>query len=231
MNMKKRYIGITLIFSKKVIGYYKAIQSSYIIEIESFSKLKEDINSIANSLLKSDFRDYNFVGVSDLFITDNEGEAKFLGRTSYFDDNNIEKARKHILNKKELKEALNRIAGYKRSNLGFVYFHEDKEGKEYYSTIIIYTLLESKKDLNYILSMGECNSLKQAICDFSIEQLYVESLKFVGISDLYPIQNKGLFEQIGEFENLNEIKEEVFGENDLKTKFDEILEDYQSVSI
>lgn len=225
---QKRYIGVTFLFIRKEEQLYQAIQSSYIVEMKGFADLKKDITTLSEDLIISDFKDYSYLGVCDLYIADNQGEANFLGRTSFYEDKDIKQAQSYLLNKEKLKEAFSETKAYEKSNLGLVYFHEDPEGSEYNSTMIIYTLIENKKDLNSVLDIGESKAFKQVVCDFSIEQLYIDSLKFVGISELYKIKNKGLFERIAEFENLSEVEEEILNDKALEARFGEVFEDYQS---
>lgn len=226
----KKYIGTTLVFIHTESNILKAIQSSFVIELSNYTDLKKKIKNLVNNLIELDYKNYLFLGVSDLYISEFEGEANFLGRSSFFDCKKLEDAKKHILNNKELKQALEDTMSFDKSNIGLVYFHQDKEGKQYNSTLIIYSQIYRNKNLKDIYNFANSKQFKQKIIDFSIEQLYLDSLNFIGISELYPVRKKGLFSQYAEFENLDEIKSELIPDNELEKAFNDVLEDYKSLS-
>lgn len=227
----KKYIGVTLVFSLKENNVFKAIQSSYIFELTTFADLKENVQNLVNQLIIADYKSYKYVGISDLYISENEGEANFLGRSSFFKDKKISDSKKHIMNNRELEKTLESFSTYEKLNIGLVYFHQDEEGKEYNSTIIVYSQILYKNDLNSIYKIANDKVFLQKIIDFSIEQLYVDGLKFIGISELYPIKSRGLFSQYGEFKDFRKIEKELIPENELENVFNSVLEDYQYVNI
>lgn len=224
-----KYIGTTLVFFLKENDLFKAIQSSYIFELTTLTDLKEKIEDLANQLVQSDYKGYTYIGISDLYVSENEGEANFLGRTSFFMDKKKSDSEKHILNIEELKRTFESIKSYKKLNIGFVYFHQDKEGQEYNSTIIVYSQIITKSNLNSIYKIAESKNFMQKIIDFSVEQLHIDGLKFIGISELYPVRDTGLFSKHGEFKNFNEIESVLIPENELESAFNNVIEDYKYV--
>lgn len=226
----KKYIGTTLIFTLVEDNVYKAIQSSFILELNTIIDFKEQLKDLVNNLIQSDsFKDYSYLGVSDLYITESEGKTKYLGRSSLYDIKTQEEAKKYILNEKKIKKAFENTKWFDKSNLGLVYFHQDEEGEEYNSTIIIYSLITKYDNLKYIYEFANSKSFKEKILHFSVEQLSYNRLIFIGISELYPIKEKGLFTQSAIFKSIDEVKSEVFSERELENAFKDVLDDYMYI--
>jgi hypothetical protein len=227
--MKKIYIGVTLMFYIKHDEMYKAIQSSYIIELSNFLNFIEDVNLLTSSLIKTEFLDYQYAGITDLYVTEKEDIGNFLGRSSYFDYKTYADAKKLILGRKEIIKIINTHTISDKFNIGFVYFNEDSEGSEFNSTIIVNSQLNNVKDIEGIESFAISTKFKQKILDFSVEQIGIEDLKFVGISDFYKIKGKGLFSISGTFKNFKSISAELIEKSELEKKFDDVIEDYSYV--
>lgn len=226
----KKYIGITLVFSSKEEKYCKAVKSSYIFKLKDWSDLKSDIVKLAAKQIKSEFKGFKYLGISDLYISEKEGENNYLGRTSFFNDKTYMDAEKHTLkNKVKLLDAFTKSQLFNKSNISLVYFHQDKEDKQFNSTFIIYSQVSKSKDLEHIIKLAKSNLFKQKIINFSVEKLYLRRVKFVGINYLYGIKGKGLFKESGKFKNYSKIKSELLNDKEIITKLKAIKRDYKYV--
>src|SRR5690606_35068306 len=108
-----------------------------------------------------------------------------------------------------------------------VYFNKDAEGKEFNSTIIVYTVIKDFDDLKTIYRIAEGSNFKNKIVKFSIENLNKRDLKFKGISDFYYVKNEGLFESEGVFESKEDIIVDILSwDKELKKELDNIYKDY-----
>jgi hypothetical protein len=230
-TMKKKYIGVTMMFWIKKNEMHKAVQSSYILKITDFLNFKNEINLLSLSLIETEFVGYRYSGITDLYVSEKEGFGNFLGRTSYFDYKTLSDAKKMVLGEFELNEIIESNTIFDRFNVGFVYFNEDSEGLEFNSTIIIDSQLTNVKNIEYLKSFANSILFKQKVIDFSVEQLYLDDLKFIGISAFYKIKEKGLFSISCNFKNIGNINSELIKSSELEQKFNEVLEDYNYVNL
>ncbi len=228
--MEQKFIGVTMLFAKKEDKSYKVVKSSYIIEKLEFKAFKDNIQSKILELIKTDFAGYKYLGIDDFYISEDEGEGNFLGRTSYYDDKTLNSSKKHILTDLQLERAIEESKTDKKINVSFVYFHEDEEGPEYNSTIIVHSQLTKSKTLKSIIEIANSESFKEKICNFSVEELYINRLNFIGISELYGVKKSGLFSLYNNFDDINLKDFELVEESNFKDKLDEIEEDYQYIN-
>lgn len=228
--MENKFIGVTFVFYKKSKSKYHAIQSSYIFKLKPFEFLKTDILKKAEEIIDVYLSDYVFLGISDLYMTEKLDVYNYLGRTSFYKLKDEEKADSMVLNIKEINQRLERThKNYKKNliNVGFVYFNKDAEGKEFNSTIIVYTVIKDFDDLKTIYRIAEGSNFKNKIVKFSIENLNKRDLKFKGISDFYYVKNEGLFESEGVFESKEDIIVDILSwDKELKKELDNIYKDY-----
>tara|TARA_R110002012_G_scaffold294098_1_gene490032 strand:- start:9159 stop:9848 length:690 start_codon:yes stop_codon:yes gene_type:complete len=229
--MSKKHIGVTVIFYKKNNNLYEAVKSSYIIENASnFDIFKIKLSFKVKELLNFNFKGYKFLGVNDIYISEKEGENNFLGRSSFYEYNSLEKSKEFILKENELEVALIKSTEFKKKNISYVYFNKDLEGKEFYSTIIIYSQTKGNVDLNGLLSIATSKLFKEKILRYSIEKLNENDLIFVGIADLYEIKNSGLFEQKLDVKSIIELEDEIIIEENIEQAFNDVIKDYEYVS-
>jgi len=217
--MKNSHIGITLIFTSG----NKAIQSSYIMMKMELEDLLNEVEKIANK--QSTLNGYKYLGISDLYITESEANEAYLGRTSYYDEKTKIESKRHVLSNSKLKLALSECEGFRKSNISFVYFNDDREGDDFNSSIIIYSQICKYDSTEYLHNLAKSRQFKDKIIKFSVEELYLDSLEFVGVADLYGVSGDGLFQRMTTFEEIMEIKDEILGKNQIRLKLEEIEED------
>ncbi len=227
--MKTKYIGTTLLFSKNVNEVYHGIQASYILKLNTFQHFIEDLNNLANETVSNEFPGYEYIGVTDLYISEKEGEGHYLGRTSYYNTKTLEEAKKMCLSSTKLSGLISEKLEKDLYNVGLVYFNEDREGPEFHSTIIVYTQLKTVRDKADLAKMAKSSLFKQKITHFAVEQLFNDDLKYVGVIDFYKVQDKGLFVVFGKFEHFRQLKKEVLTAAKLEKSYEGVIEDYEYV--
>lgn len=217
-------------FYTKQDELYKAVQASYTIEMLNFLDFINKVNLLSSNLIKTEFLNYQYAGITDIYMSEKEDIGNFLGRSSYFDFKTFNEAEKLILRKHEIMKIIKEHDVLDKFNIGLVYFNEDREGSEFNSTIIVNSQMNNIKNIDDLWLFATSTKFKQKILDFSVELLCLEDLKFVGISDFYKIKGKGLFAISGNFKNFKSITSELIKTSELEQKFDDVMEDYSYVS-
>lgn len=225
----KRFIGISLIFCKRNKSKFKAVQSSYIFEFKSLNLLLKDIDDKAKEITNEFLKGFDFLGVSDVYITESFGVCNYLGRTSFFDMKREDQVQEIIISEDEINQKVNEIVENDLINIGFVYFNKDNEGSKFNSVIIVYTIIDKFLSMKELCEVAENNCFKSKIIKFSIEKLRVEDLIFKGISDFYPLKNQGLFEMEGIFDSEKEIIAGLLSNEKLERELNEIKNDYKYI--
>jgi len=227
MNRQNKHIGVTLLFYKKEKEKYHAIMSSYIFLLNTYKSFVFDVEKTAKKLLMKEFCDFTFAGIADLYIAEKEGNGRYLGRTSFFEKKQIQEAKEIILKNNAINKILSENPKEQKYNIGLVYFNNDSEGIKFNSTIIIYSQLRNIENFEQILKLANNKNFKKKIIKFSIEQLKLEDLQYVGIIDFYPIKHNGLFAVEKSFNDISNINEEIISVSELRKKFNEVLKDYK----
>jgi len=226
----EKFIGVSLIFYKKdKYKKFRAVQSSYIFELKPLEQLLEDINHKAEAIINGFLLNFEYLGISDIYITESLGIYNYLGRTSFFELKNETDRDEIILSDDEINKKVSEIVQNSLINVGFVYFNRDSEGPNFNSTIIVYTIVDDFISLNELYKIAESNDFKSKIVKFSIEKLRKEDLLFKGISDFYSVRNEGLFEVEGVFDKKEEIITDVLSNKQFEKELDSINEDYKYI--
>lgn len=229
-DYEKKHIGVTLMFYIEQEGMYNAVQSSYIIEMSNFLNFTNEVNLLSSSLIKTEFSNYKYAGITDLYVSEKEKIGNFLGRSSYFDYKTYFDAEKLILKEQEIIKRIKKHTVFDKFNVGFVFFNEDSEGSDFNSTIVVYSLIDNVKSFRDLESFANSKKFKQKILNFSVEQLFLDDLMFVGVSDFYKVKEKGIFAITGKFKNIQNITLELIQESELEQKFDDVIDDYSYLS-
>lgn len=227
----KKHIGVTLVFFKRNKNKFIGIQSSYVFELKPLDLLLNDIDDKAKEITNNFLSGFDFLGISDIYITENLSTYNYLGRTSFFDIKNEDETREFIISDDEIKEKANKNVKSNLINVGFVYFNRDSEGSNFNSTIIIYTVIDKFFGTKELYEVAESNGFKDKIIRFTIENLRQEDLIFKGISDFYFVKNEGLFETEGIFDSKEEITDEILSNNQLEIELNKINNDYKYYTV
>lgn len=222
-------IGFTLLFWKKEDEIYKGIQSSFTLKITDFFHFDKQINLLVFELLNSEFKYFNYAGITDIYVSELDGLGNYLGRTSYYNYKAISSAKKLLLSEENIIETIVNQSSAARFNVGFVYFNQDREGKKFNSTFIIYTQYSTVQSSKELINLANSRDFKQKIIKFAVENLYLDDLTVIGISDLYEIRNKGLFTLEGMFNDFENISSEIIPKELVQDKFNEVLDDYKYI--
>lgn len=223
----KKHIGVTLVFYCN--NTFTGIQSCYIFELKSLELLLIDIENKAKENINKFLPNFDFLGVSDLYMTEDLSAYNFLGRTSYFDMKEECETQKIIVSNDILCKDVSEITRGSLINVGLVYFNKDSEGSEFNSTMIIYTIIDEFNGMDLLYKSLEVSEFVKKIIKYSAENLMEEDLIFKGISDLYSVKNEGLFELEGVFENKEEVINEVLSFRQLEKKFNSLRNDYMHI--
>ncbi len=225
-----KYISATLLFIKEENCVFKASRFSKIFNCSNYEKLLKDIQIFSSEVVDTYYLNYTFLGVNDLFISDKEGNGRFLGRTSFFDNKTIQDAEEHVLNGLEVINALKKSQEMEKINIGFGYFYKDEVDDENNFSLIVYSQVTKNENLEQITKLAKSRSFKEQIVHFSVDFIQLQRLKFVGITDLYGIKGPGLFEEFAEFSSYDEIISEIYSNTDLKNKFREVTIDKRGLN-
>ncbi|MCC9044161.1 hypothetical protein LNQ81_15930 [Myroides sp. M-43] len=162
----KKYIGVTLVFYCN--NTFTGIQSSYIFELKSLELLLIDIENKAKEIINKFLLSFDFLGVSDLYMTEDLSAYNFLGRTSYFDMKEEGESQKIIVNDDILCKEVSEIIRGSLINVGLVYFNKDSEGSEFNSTMIIYTIIDEFNGMDVLYKSLKSSEFKNKIIELSV---------------------------------------------------------------
>lgn len=210
--MKNLIIGATLLFKKKDIEIISGILKSTVIVVNE----KSAENEIQQKGLEiANFYNYEYIGVNDVFyVSGDVVEGEILGRTTYYDLNTLRKAKSIVSNDFSFDSDSNS----QTFNCSLVYFCENSKGIKF--TISAVTILNSSA--NSIIENANLTAknpeIIRKIKTSSVENIV--SALFVGIDDIGETDLKyKVFQSFyADFENIEDIKQEVISNKELKIK-------------
>ena len=204
-------IGITLVFKEKDNDLISGVLKSLVLD-SKIDDFKNEVNELGNKIAK--YYDYTFLGINDVFTVSGEAkQGEILGRTSYFDYDDITKA-------KELKnEFLKNETGTFLSSL--IYFCSNKIGEKFTLTVLTILELTNTDFEKQIQQIADEVKFKNKIIEISVDG--IDELNFIGVESLEKTDLKfNVFETLySNFDSLDILSEEIISSNDL----DEILND------
>ena len=208
-------IGVTLLFKERNNKVIKGIIKSIIVNEINSVEYKNTIDQIC------DYYDYNFLGINDIFITSELlEEGAFLGRTTYYDLNSIEKSKQLIKQKKDY--ALNSKTSNENFNCSLIYHCKDFYGETF--TVSILTIITSSLPIllkRVTKFVGEVD-MKERINKYSIDK--IDSITYVGIEDICDVDLKfGVFQTFySDFETIDDLKAELMSEREINETIKDI---------
>lgn len=207
------YTGVTLLFYDEKPDSILGILKSLVLETKK-SELVNRANILGKKIASAD--NYTYLGINDIFIVSGEAkEGEILGRTSYFDYNDIDKA-------KQLMNEFHKIETGKFL-CSLIYFCSNNMGEKF--TITVLTILELtttplKKQIEKIVNEIK---FKNKIVEISVDR--IDKIDFIGIESLEKTDLKfNVFETLySDFDNLEILNEEILSSSDLNSILNDVF--------
>ncbi|MDR0227781.1 MAG: hypothetical protein LBI72_01740 [Flavobacteriaceae bacterium] len=223
----KKHVGVSLVFYRE--DKSEGVQYSFVFEFKTFELLLEDIKARVSILINKYLFEYEYLGVSDVYTTEELKVYNYLGRTSFFDLKNESDSQSLILSDDEINVVLSEINEESIVNVGFVYFNKDSEGSKHNSTIIVYTVVNKIFQIEQLYAIAQSDDFKKKIIKYSIENLIEVDLVFKGISDFYAVKGEGIFSLVGEFEKKEDVLVDILTKKQIREVFIGIENDYKFI--
>jgi hypothetical protein len=194
-------IGITLLFSSFQDGKLLGILKSYTI----FCKSKKDLITVAsnkaNEQIKLHFPEHKYLGIEDVFTVSGKiAEGEILGRSTFYDIKSILKTKNLVKKIKDFACNKSFFISPDYFCISAIYFCNGTEKYNKY-TFTVLTIIRGKS-MNDAKKKFERvaveHSFLNKISNISIEKFDVKKIKFIGIEDIFvveeDIENGGSFQ-------------------------------------
>ncbi|MEM6738431.1 MAG: hypothetical protein AAF620_20430 [Bacteroidota bacterium] len=175
-------VGITLLYSVLEESNLIGILKSYVIDCQNKYSIISEAQKKAEQQIDLLYPNYKFLGVEDVFtVTGEVKEGELMGRSTLYDIDSIEEARKMVVNDTvfaiKAKNVINHYCG------SLVYFYEGDEEK-YAFTINAITKGEIKEVVENLKGLAASDKTINKIVKSSVESLDINKINFLGIEDI-----------------------------------------------
>jgi hypothetical protein len=184
-------IGVTLLFSLQEDEIFYGLLKSYVIECKDKNNFHQVVTQKVSGKIKLHFSNQRFLGIEDVFSVSGKAEVgEVVGRSTLYDLQSINQAKGLVKKDSEysfLQIEDNIINPY--VCVSILYFYEDNRNTNY--TFSVLTLLKNadiKKVVPKAKEIAKSKSFLYKLLKLSANKMYVSKIKYIGIEDIYLVE-------------------------------------------